>query len=565
MRVMTGRGGRFLLGAAAASAVMGVLVPARATASGLSMTGFSPASGPVGTAVTISGGGFVSGDIVRFNGTSAGKSTANADGTQIVARVPAFATSGPITVTDPSTGQTVGLPGTAFQVTRGVYAAPRKAWPGESLRLAGSALSADRSMPIDLGRVQVGVALTDASGDFQLEVSVPWDTTPGKTSIGVLDPAFGRLRYIIFVVGDWQAFRHDASHSGLDTYETSLAPGNVSTMSTKWSHHTGNADYGLPSPAVADGTVYIGTGQAGQVIAYDASTAHARWTHAMGAEVFSSPTVAEGVVYIGSSDGRVTALNGSTGGVIWSFNTGGTVPTQETTSSPAVANGIVYAGSMGGLVVALQAADGSPLWSHDLGAAVVSSPAVAGGVVYVGAEDGSVYALDASTGATDWSYQTGDKVESSPAVVGGVVYVGSNDGKLYALDASTGSVAWSYVTAGAVESSPAVANGVIFFGSSDRHVYAVNATTGAKVWRFTAEDSVRSSPAVANGVVYVLSDDIGVGHSTVYALSATTGTAQWSYQTAFYGNQTVFTSSPAVSNGGVYVGSGGDTVYAFGR
>ena len=68
-------------------------------------------------------------------------------------------------------------------------------------------------------------------------------------------------------------------------------------------------------------------------------------------------------------------------------------------SSPAVAGGVVFVGSYDGKVYALNASTGALIWSYTTGASVFSSPAVAGGVVYVGSDDRKVYALNASTGA----------------------------------------------------------------------------------------------------------------------------------------------------------------------
>ena len=67
------------------------------------ITGFTPTSGPVGTAVTITGANFdasvPSNNIVRFNGTQAIISTVTS--TSITTTVPQGATTGPITVTTP--------------------------------------------------------------------------------------------------------------------------------------------------------------------------------------------------------------------------------------------------------------------------------------------------------------------------------------------------------------------------------------------------------------------------------------------------------------------------------
>jgi len=63
------------------------------------ITGFTPAAGPVGTTVTISGSGFAGATAVAFNGAAA-VYTVNGSN-QIIATVPAGATSGQISVTTP--------------------------------------------------------------------------------------------------------------------------------------------------------------------------------------------------------------------------------------------------------------------------------------------------------------------------------------------------------------------------------------------------------------------------------------------------------------------------------
>jgi hypothetical protein len=69
------------------------------TAPAPTITGFSPASGAAGAAVTISGTNLSAASAVAFNGTSAGYTVNSA--TQISAVVPATASSGPISVTTP--------------------------------------------------------------------------------------------------------------------------------------------------------------------------------------------------------------------------------------------------------------------------------------------------------------------------------------------------------------------------------------------------------------------------------------------------------------------------------
>jgi outer membrane protein assembly factor BamB len=346
----------------------------------------------------------------------------------------------------------------------------------------------------------------------------------------------------------WPMFRHDPTHTG---YSTSTAP---STNETLWNYTTNSFWLGGvdSSPAVADGMVFIGSND-GKVYALNASTGALAWTYTTNDAVFSSPAVADGMVFVGSDDGKVYALNETTGNRVWSYTTGTYV-----LSSPAVADGMVFVGSENYKVYALNETTGNQVWSYTTDNYVESSPAVADGMVFVGSDDGKVYALNETTGNQVWSYRTGSFVRSSPCVADGMVFIGSNDGKVYALNASTGALAWTYTTNDAVFSSPAVADGMVFVGSDDGKVYALNETTGNRVWSYTTGNTVFSSPAVADGIVFV-----GPSDDKVYALNASTGAFIWSYTTGYYVSATYTYSSPAVADGIVFVGSKDGKVYAF--
>lgn len=111
--------------------------------------------------------------------------------------------------------------------------------------------------------------------------------------------------------------------------------------------------------------------------------------------MLSSPAVVNGTVYIGSSDNNIYALNGTTGAKVWNYTTGSSVY-----SSPAVSNGAVYVGSDDNNLYALNATTGAKLWSYTTGGGVDSSPAVVNGTVYVGSYDNNVYAIGNATTAT---------------------------------------------------------------------------------------------------------------------------------------------------------------------
>jgi serine/threonine-protein kinase len=94
--------------------------------------------------------------------------------------------------------------------------------------------------------------------------------------------------------------------------------------------------------------------------------------------------------------------------------------------------------------------------------------------------------------------------------------MGSGSG-VYAFNAAAGTVLWN---GGPAFAAATVANGVVYAGSALRQVYALSAATGAALWSYATGGAVESSPAVANGVVYTGSND-----SNVYAFDLSAGQA----------------------------------------
>ncbi|HET8852756.1 MAG TPA: PQQ-binding-like beta-propeller repeat protein, partial [Ktedonobacteraceae bacterium] len=109
-------------------------------------------------------------------------------------------------------------------------------------------------------------------------------------------------------------FGFDAQHTHYNSYEHTLNPTNVSRLVLDWT----TTAKPLPSSGL------------------------------------SSPTVANGVVYATSNDGKLYALNATTGAVLWSVTPNSGVDTRlfvgTPLNTPAVANGVVYV-DLGGFKV----------------------------------------------------------------------------------------------------------------------------------------------------------------------------------------------------------------------
>ncbi len=335
-------------------------------------------------------------------------------------------------------------------------------------------------------------------------------------------------------IDNWKTFRGNANHTGFSNNEES-----TDSAKLLWTFST--RDSILSSPAVSNGSVFVGSKDShiyrinstngeliwkfgpvggevdsspavddewvyvsaddGFLYCLNITTGYPRWIKWVGFYSQSSPVVLDNQVYIGSGSRNLLSFNGSDGSLLWSFPTQYDVP-----SSPAIANGIVYFAAGEKVVYAVNASSGKELWHRSTGS-TVSSPSVWNDSVYIGSYDGYVYDLNASTGAQNWVFQTQDEVASSPAVAYGRVYIGSDDNNLYCLNASTGQLLWKSQTGYWIWSSPAVANDNVYVGSEDYNIYSFNAFTGAKEWSYPTGSYVDSSPAVVNNTLYVGSYD----------------------------------------------------------
>ncbi|HET7202352.1 MAG TPA: PQQ-binding-like beta-propeller repeat protein [Steroidobacteraceae bacterium] len=271
-------------------------------------------------------------------------------------------------------------------------------------------------------------------------------------------------------------------------------------------------DMFVSSPAVADGTVFFGSGD-GNVYAVDANTGVLQWKFAAGDVVHASPAVARGVVYVGSYDGKFYALDATTGQQKWAFQ-GGLDPAihnqQGFQASAAVVDGVVYVGSRDAHVYALDAATGRKKWDYPTSKSWVNAtPAVRDGLVYAATSDSSrFFALDARTGRLRFNFDAKSYVFSSPALAGKLAYFGSHNGRVYAVDAANGQLTWEFQT----EASRRNEDGLLQLdGRLDRDsfkpVFGDFQDMYVDFARFVSIGAIFGSPTVDRGVLYVGSTD----------------------------------------------------------
>lgn len=161
---------------------------------------------------------------------------------------------------------------------------------------------------------------------------------------------------------------------------------------------------------------------------------------------WAEPIVADGRVYIGTGEGNIYALDRADGRTLWRTNLGSAVM-----HSVAYHEGKIFTGVQGDLtgaaVVALDAATGQVAWRSETPAGGFwSSPAVYDGLVLMGDRRGVFYAFDAETGRIRWQFQAGGPILTTAAVSEqGRVFFGAEDMVAYCLDAADGELLWQSI------------------------------------------------------------------------------------------------------------------------
>ena len=142
-----------------------------------------------------------------------------------------------------------------------------------------------------------------------------------------------------------------------------------------------------------------------------------------------------GTVFVGGTSGLIHALT-PTRRPAWHhpFHTRGAILAMSQVSR----SNILYVASDDGKIYALNASTGEQRWARAISSLYQSVPTANGDSLYVGSEAGDVYILNAYTGTIERTCRIGGQVRSTPRQVNGILYVGSSDHKVYRLNPAAG-------------------------------------------------------------------------------------------------------------------------------
>jgi outer membrane protein assembly factor BamB len=260
------------------------------------------------------------------------------------------------------------------------------------------------------------------------------------------------------------------------------------TGGTLWSAIPVPDDPGLPQYVAFDNNrVFVAT-YTGHVLAYAAATGSLLWSILLapnGQEsITGAPTPGNGALYIKTSGlGGVVAIDQATGVIRWSGGGGGFGG-----SSPVVTASAVYVATDCQNVSALNATSGAVLWTHSgqctAGSLIGTTPVLHGGRLYVRDYTGSLI-YDPVDGAIVGTF-TSEQIPSFDGSTG-FYLTGST---LRAVDLVTGAVKWSFTGDGGLQSGPIVASGYVYVASNSGNVYAVGEADGVTAWTRSAGEAV---------------------------------------------------------------------------
>lgn len=206
-------------------------------------------------------------------------------------------------------------------------------------------------------------------------------------------------------------------------------------------------------------------------------------------------------------------------------------------------------------------------WTYDAGEPINASPLPVGEVVITAPVGGPLLALDVATGKLRWQYEPPGKVwERSYASDGQRVFVGIEGGQLVALNIDDGQVAWQKNLEINAQIAPRVVGPVLYVPTTfvgpglkanpdgQAKLFALSTTDGNEIWSFEADNYILQTPFYHNDVLYIggsyfdptIEVDEG-GPMRLYALSAQSGSPQWSYESEDGFVKAIYATDKAVS------------------
>ncbi|ABE49883.1 MULTISPECIES: outer membrane protein assembly factor BamB [Methylobacillus] len=220
----------------------------------------------------------------------------------------------------------------------------------------------------------------------------------------------------------------------------------------------------LSAPQVENDVVVVRCGDS-RIFGLNAKDGARKWVYERATPTLTlrssaGVTIADNIVYAGFAGGKLVSLRADDGKTLWEASVAlpkGTTELEriaDITSLPVVDGPLVYAVAYQGRVAAVERTTGRVAWTRDISS--YTGLGAEDARVYVSHASGAVFALDYSSGRTFWRQpDLKNRQLSAPLPMGGVVVVGDVEGYLHFMDRDEGNfVARLQTEKGAVMPQP---------------------------------------------------------------------------------------------------------------
>lgn len=233
----------------------------------------------------------------------------------------------------------------------------------------------------------------------------------------------------------------------------------------------------LAPPAANNNMVLVKTLD-GKLSALSAQDGHELWHYDQVEPNFllrgsSSPQVTNNNVIVGFANGNLAKLSLRDGMVEWREPL--TIPQGnfaiqrliDIDADPVINNNRIYAATYQGRLVALELSSGKTIWSHDI--SVFAGLAADKQHVYVSDAKSHIWSFNGNSGSVNWRQSELEaRNTTGPASIGNYIVVGDAEGYLHCLSKADGHIVGRlFVSKSGIVATPVVQNNILYVLSKD--------------------------------------------------------------------------------------------------
>ncbi|MDP1596522.1 MAG: outer membrane protein assembly factor BamB [Methylotenera sp.] len=240
----------------------------------------------------------------------------------------------------------------------------------------------------------------------------------------------------------------------------------------------------LSAPKYFDGMVIVRTGDS-RIYGINANDGSRKWVYdrtspALTLRSSAGVVVDGGAVYAGFAGGKLVAIRADNGKILWEASVAQPKGVTEIeriadiTSLPVVDGPLVYAVAYQGRIAAVDRSTGRVVWNRDISS--LSGLSAEDARIFVSHAVGSVYALDYTTGKTFWRQGAlKNRQLTAPVPMGSLIAVGDLEGNVHFLSREDGAFAARVKTnnSAILPQMTLVNSNTVLVQSRDGGVYAI--------------------------------------------------------------------------------------------